>query len=255
MARGARYAGAVLLLVLLAGAVAWRVVRNPKLGAVERGRRVAESSGCFGCHGPGGTTGLPDGGNGIAVPAFTHDDLTQYARNEAEIREWILDGVPQRVREQEAADEAMAPDVLEMPAFRGRLSTGEVDDLVQYVKAMGDFEVPPEGAAREGLETARRLGCFACHGPQGRGAIANPGSFKGYVPAWDGPDFEEIARDDAEVRGWILDGMPQRLRDNVLARHFLDRQLLKMPAYRGRITDAELEQVLSYVRWLRTPRG
>jgi isopenicillin N synthase-like dioxygenase len=70
---------------------------------------VAEASGCFGSHGPGGTTGLPDSGNGIAVPAFTREDLTSYAKNEGEIREWILDGMPRRVRQQEDSDDPALP--------------------------------------------------------------------------------------------------------------------------------------------------
>ena len=253
MSRRGWFAAAVLLLAL-AGAVAWRLARTSHLGAVERGRRVAEASGCFGCHGPGGATGLLYAADGISVPSFSNDDVRQYARNEGEIREWIEDGAPRRLREQEDADEEMEPALLVMPAFRGRLDDDEISDLVQYVKAASDFDSPPEGPALEGREAARRLGCFSCHGPQGRGALPNPGSFKGYIPPWDGEDYEDLVRDEAELHAWVLDGAPERLRENRFARFFLDRQIVRMPAYRRHISDTELKEIAAYIRWLRTPR-
>jgi len=51
-----------------------------------------------------------------------------------------------------------------------------------------------------GKDAAWRLGCFGCHGPEGRGLLANPGSFTGYVPAWDGPDYAELVHDQQEFR-------------------------------------------------------
>ena len=100
-----------------------------------------------------------------------------------------------------------------MPAWRGRLSPAEVDHLVAYVKAVSDFDPVPEAAAA-GRDAAARLGCFACHGPQGRFDTPNPGSLKGYIPAWSGADFPELARDDGEIREWVRDGGPRRLREN-----------------------------------------
>lgn len=252
MTRRAGIAGGALAVAIVAAA-AVSVLRAPHVGAVERGRRLAQDSGCFGCHGPGGATGLADSGNGISVPAFTNEDVTAYAKNVAEIREWIADGVPRRVREQEGEDHADG--LLVMPAFRERLSTSEIDDLVAYVAAASAFVAPPAGAARKGREVAERMGCFACHGPEGRGALANPGSFKGYIPPWDGEDFSDLVKDDAEMRAWIQDGMPDRLRENRLARHFLDRQLVKMPGYRGRMADGDIDAVVAYIQWLRTTRG
>ena len=107
-----------------------------------------------------------------------------------------------------------------MPAWRGRLSPAEVDQLVAYVKAVSDFDPVPDAVA-EGRDAAARLGCFACHGPQGRFDTPNPGSLKGYVPSWSGADFPELARDDAEIREWIRDGSPRRLRDNPVAAFFM----------------------------------
>jgi len=235
-----------LLAVVGVVAVAWW--RSHNVGPVQRGARLAAARGCLSCHDAGGRLADPDGTLGIgSVPAFDHDDVTSYARSEAEIREWILDGKLRRLREEPAA----GPEpLLRMPAWRGRLSPAEVDHLVAYVKAASDFDPVPEAAAA-GRETAARLGCFACHGLQGRFDTPNPGSLKGYVPAWSGADFPELARDDAEIREWVRDGGPKRLRENPVAAFFLRRQAIRMPAYGDRISEDEIRQVTAYIRWLR----
>lgn len=238
-----------LALGLLAGSGGIHLWRTSNVGPVERGFRVAQARGCFGCHGPGGVRGVPDPGNGIGgVPAFSKEEVESYAQNEGEIREWILEGMPRRFREEAGA----APRaLLQMPAWRGVLSDREVDQLVAYVKAASDFVTPDDPPAAAGREAAARLGCFGCHGPQGRGNGPNPRSLKGYIPSWDGPDFPELARDEAEIREWILDGSPRRLRENRLAAFFLRRQLVQMPAYRGKIADEDVQRIVEYVRWLR----
>jgi mono/diheme cytochrome c family protein len=245
-----------LVLVLIAlvalaglGTLAWW--RSHNVGPVQRGARLAAERGCLSCHGAGGRLADPDGTRGIgSVPSFEHDDVTSYARSEAEIREWILDGVPRRVREEPATEPAP---LLRMPAWRGRLAPAEVDHLVAYVEAVSDFEPLPEVAA-SGRATAARLGCFSCHGPQGRFDTPNPGSLKGCVPAWSGADFPELARDDGEIREWIRDGGPRRLRQNPVAAFFLRRQAIRMPAYGARVSEDEVRQVTGYIRWLRGSR-
>jgi mono/diheme cytochrome c family protein len=244
---------AAALVAGAAGLAAWGGVswwRGRNLSAVQRGWSVAEARGCFGCHGPGGVTGQPD----MGVPAFSRDDLEAYVKSDGEIREWILDGVPRRLRQEpppaSSADATLTP----MPAWRGILSNREVEDLVAYIKAVGDVDGPREATAEAGRATAERLGCFGCHGPQGRGTPPNPRSFMGYIPAWDGADFPDLARSDTEVREWIVDGRPRRLRDDRAARFFMDRQVIQMPAYRGRITSDEVDQIVHYIRWLRRPR-
>jgi hypothetical protein len=57
--------------------------------------------------------------------------------------------------------------------------------------------------------------------------------------------------DDADLREWILDGRPRRLQANPLARFFLDRQAIRMPAFRGRISEEELRALEAYIGWLR----
>jgi len=251
MRRRAIAAGLVLALGLGAAGAGVAHWRTHNIGPIQRGWAVAEGRGCFGCHGPGGVTGLADPGGGVGgVPAFSPDDVRAYAHDEGEIREWILDGMPRRLREE--AGGAEAAELLRMPAWRGILSPREIDDLVAYIEAASNFETPDDPRAEAGREAAARMGCFGCHGPQGRGNIKNPRSLKGYIPSWDGADLPDLARDDGEVREWILDGSPHRLRENPIAAFFLKRQLLQMPAYRRKIADEDVSRIVDYIRWLRS---
>jgi len=234
--------------VVLAGFQHWRT-RN--VSRVQRGYEVAEQKGCFTCHGPGGIRGMADPGHGLdEVPPFAGGLITMYAQNEGEIREWILDGMPARVRNDPEQLKMREKAVILMPAWRGLVSDRELDDLVAYVKAVSDFERPEDERAHEGRETAARYGCFNCHGPQGRGTLPNVRAFKGYIPSWDGADFRELAQDEAEVREWILDGRPRRLQGSRFARFFMDRQPIQMPAYRGHLKPEEVDRIVDYIKWV-----
>src|SRR5260221_8845998 len=156
------------LLALLGLAVAglgFRQWRTGNIGPVQRGYDVAASRGCFACHGPGGMTGLPDAGPGIGgAPSFSADDVQGYAQNEGEIREWIFDGVPRRLRE-EATSPPTPPQLVRMPAWRGRLDHGELADLVAYIKAASDFPPAPGGDPALGREAPPPRGRFGRPGP------------------------------------------------------------------------------------------
>jgi mono/diheme cytochrome c family protein len=228
----------------LGGLVWWR---SHNVGPVQRGARLAAERGCLSCHGEAGRLADPEGDRGtFGAPSFEHEDVTTYAKSRDEIAEWILDGRPRRLRDGAEGEEA----VLRMPAWRERLSPAEVEHLVAYVAAVSDFDPVPAWVAT-GRATAGRFGCFACHGPQGRGDTPNPGSLKGYIPSWSGADFEELARDEAEIREWVRDGSPKRLRENPVAAFFMGRQAIRMPAYGDRVTEEELERIVAYIGWLR----
>ncbi|MFI5183001.1 MAG: c-type cytochrome [Vicinamibacteria bacterium] len=249
-----RLLGTIAVLVLAGSAVSMSLdrYRSRNLGAVQRGYRIADRTGCFTCHGPGGHRGMPDPGHGLEdVPPWSGGILATYADSEAEIRQWIVDGLPESVRKDPEQMKLRARAVIRMPAFGEILSEAEVSDLVAYVEAVGDFEKPKDGRAEEGRQVALRFGCFNCHGPQGRGALSNARSLKGYVPSWDGADFTELARDDQEIRDWVFDGGTRRVVSSLMARFFLERQPVKMPAYRGYVTDDEAARLVDYIHWLR----
>jgi mono/diheme cytochrome c family protein len=243
--------GALAVVSLLAYGL-FKGWRRKNVGRVQRGYEVADRQGCFSCHGPGGIKGMANPGHAEEeVPPWSGGLMTMYAESEAEIREWILDGLPRRIRDDPAQMKLRENAAIEMPKWRGIITDRELDDLVAYVKAMGDFEKPKDEKADEGRRIAERFGCFNCHGPQGRGATPNARAFKGYIPSWDGKDFPELAANDAEIREWILDGVARRIGENKAARFFLDRQPIKMPAYRGYVKDEEVDRMVDYIHWVR----
>ena len=227
----------VVTLSAVSGVVWWRTAN---IGPVQRGADLAVAQGCAGCHaGPRVSQLLPR-------PFAELEDV-----DPATLREWILDGMPAQVRQDAEARAALEAAAIRMPAWRGRLSPAQVDDLVTYIRASAAADVPEDLAARTGHAVAARLGCFGCHGPGGRGATRNPGSLKGYIPPWDGSDYAELVLDAGELREWVLDGRPRRLEANPLARFFLNRQAIRMPGFRGRITDEELRALEAYIGSLR----
>jgi mono/diheme cytochrome c family protein len=250
----------LLLLLVIALLAGLRFFCTHNLGPVERGRRLAAAKGCLACHGAAAISGDKGGATGGAapledtrgigsVPSFGNDDVTAYARSRGELCEWILDGRPRRLK-----DEAEPAPFLKMPAWRGRLSPAEAGQLVAWIEAASDCETVPEPVAAA-RTTIAGLGCFACHGPQGRGDTPNPGSLKGYIPSWSGADFPELARDDAEIREWVKDGVARRRRRNPLAADVRRRQAIRMPAFGERVGEDEIQQITAYIRWLRQAPG
>ncbi|AOS45601.1 Cytochrome c [Lacunisphaera limnophila] len=218
-----------------------------------RGERIAREQGCFACHGPDGKGGVADpGARGGVVPGWDGRTVATYALNEAEVVEWILEGRPARLKDVDL--HTGRKPLLPMPAYRDRMSAGQLDDLMAYFRAVSAFDTNIPALAYEGMVESEKYGCFACHGPGGVGGAPNPGSFKGHIPAWDGAEYAEIVRDEGELREWILDGHPRRLWDNPAARHFLEGQLVQMPVYRRVISDDQLAKIMGYVQWRRTER-
>lgn len=259
-----RIAGATLLVIVLASLLGVAVFRRPRLTPALRGFYLAGDLGCFACHGPGATGGVPNpGSEEEEVPPWNGGTAMMYVNNEQEIREWILYGRPERLahehdhehaagdgsgdRDHEAGD---AP-LLDMPAFEHIVSEREVDDLVAYYKAVAAYDKPPP-LAKKGYRIATRLGCFGCHGPGGLVGSKNPRSFKGYIPPWRGPDYRDLARNEDELRAWILDGRIDRLESNPAARFFTGRQVIHMPAYRDVLGEGDLDAILAYIDWLQT---
>jgi mono/diheme cytochrome c family protein len=217
-----------------------------------RGQRVASRLGCFGCHGPGGVGNTQNPGSEEgSVPAFTERTQMMYVKSTDDLREYVLDGAPRRKREDPEYRAKMEAAALRMPAYRGWVGGADLDDLVVYLRASSGQVSPDEERAKHGAELAAQLGCFACHGPLGAGGEANPGSFKGYVPGfWDG-DFDDLVRDDAELRAWITDGEIARITQHPVGGWFFRRQAIKMPAYRRFVPPDDVDALMVYVRWLR----
>lgn len=226
-----------------------------ELTSLARGRALAVDLGCFGCHGPEtGGRGVPNPGAAAGkVPSFKSETLMMDVHDQKDIREYIADGFPQSRRQGSGWDQAQAA-ALKMPAFKDRLSDAQLDDLVAYYSAVNDrWEMPEE--VRKGRQLAISLGCFQCHGVDGLGGLANPGSLKGYVPGWLGADFDELVGNDAELREWITKGSIQRFLDNPAAKHFVTAQKVQMPPFESLVQPADLDAIVAYIGWLRGPSG
>jgi mono/diheme cytochrome c family protein len=154
------------LFLIVAGIQIYPTVRDLILDAeetpAERGHEIALGAGCFSCHGPGGRGGVKNpGSKDGTVPAFVGGEPMMWVDNEGEIREYILDGAPQRKRSNARYAERLKQQLLNMPAYRGYLSESEVDDVVAYVRAVSGLVAPTDELALRGQDVAIRFACFA----------------------------------------------------------------------------------------------
>jgi mono/diheme cytochrome c family protein len=107
---------------------------------------------------------------------------------------------------------------------------------------------PEASPAMRGRAVADDLGCFACHGPEGRGGVSNPGSRRETIPGFTGSTLMMYVHDDAEIAQYIRDGRPDRLADDPDYRAEIEAQAVRMPAYRGLLREGDLEALVAYVR-------
>jgi mono/diheme cytochrome c family protein len=252
-------AAAVFLLTTLA--FAFPTIKHtllpPEITAVQRGQLLADQLGCFRCHGPDGRGGVPNpGSQDETVPGFQGGMLVMYAHDDQEIREYILEGLPASRRADREYLAQREKQALRMPAYRGAVSGQEVRDLIAYVKAASAFVSPlPATPEARGMDIAYRNGCLSCHNVMGAGGLKNPGSLKGYIPGWWGEDFDELVRDEAELRQWIEEGRIKRLAEHPIARHFVEGQRVQMPAYKKFLTPEEITELVRFVQWVRKEYG
>ena len=128
-----KWIAAGLLVLAVGGYVGFHWWRTKNVSAVQRGYRVAESKGCFTCHGPAGTRGMPNPGYGFDdVPNWV-GEMTMYAQSEEEIREWILDGVTPRFKSSRMARFFLERQPIKMPAYRGHITEEQVDRIIDYI--------------------------------------------------------------------------------------------------------------------------
>lgn len=250
-----------VLAVMVALETAWLLypaVRRTLLSVEEtpatRGHRLAARLGCFACHGPEGDGGTKNPGSQEGeVPAFTEQTQMMYVKTTDDLREYILDGAPRRRREDPDYAARMEAAAVRMPAYRAFVSAAQVEDLVAYLRAVSGQLPPPHEQAElvRGADLAIEYDCFRCHGPFGAGGVPNPGSFKGYVPGFWGDDYDELVRDDEELRQWIADGSIPRITEHPIGGWFFRRQATQMPAYGRFLPPEDVAALAAYVKWIR----
>ncbi len=266
-----RQAGKILGLLLIAGfiiavaaTVFVQIERWPESSPVSRGARLAEEAGCFACHGrseeePRFNLRLAAPGDWRSKnnPSLWEGEITELKV----LVDWIAHGVP--------ADEAAKHKHLfiRMPAYKDRLSPGEIEDIAAWILAEGlkiwadpkSVKLPPAGQTLTsdqlfiaGDALSRRHGCYQCHGELGQGGVANPDSLKGYIPGFQGSDFLKLTADGdrAEILHWIDHGRGRAIESGPLgriAKRFLDGQAIPMPGYGDQLSAAEKELLADYL--------
>jgi mono/diheme cytochrome c family protein len=266
-----RQAGKILGLLLIAGfiiavaaTVFVQVERRPESSPVSRGARLAEEAGCFACHGRSEEEprfnlrlAAPGDWRNKNNPSLWEGEITELKV----LVDWIANGVP--------ADDAEKHKNLfiRMPAYKDRLTSGEIEDIAAWILAEGlkiwadpnSVKLPPAGQTLTpdqlfvaGDALSRRHGCYQCHGELGQGGVANPDSFKGYIPGFQGKDFLKLTAngDRAEILHWIDHGRGNAIESGPLgriAKKFLDGQTIPMPGYRDQLTAAEKELLADYL--------
>jgi mono/diheme cytochrome c family protein len=255
------------LLALLAAALAtarwwpdwywgWRT-DNP----VRRGAGLAAHAGCLTCHLPAGRDEASNPGSRWGtVPSFYRGNLMMYVKSPGEVARFIADGTAGSAAPSSRGGYGSMPDSepappFHMRGFKDRLSRRQIQDLAAFVLAADGYLVPLEGPVARGSQLCAKFACESCHGVGGSGGVPNPRSFTLHVPGWVGPDFPHLVSGKEEFRRWVLDGRSPRLAADRAASFFLDRANLYMPAFRGSLSDDEVDAIWAYVSWLRRHAG
>jgi len=233
-------AAAVLALPAMRTWWRWR-----EANGLVRAARTFSREGCAACHLPAYGVEIRNPGSRLGtVPSLWGGNVMMYAKNISEVEAYIRLGHP-------AGRTLPADQLIRMPAFEKRLSAVAIRRLARYVWAANGMHVPDEGAVARGYDLAVKNGCFSCHGVAGSGGRRNPDSFKGYIPGWLGPDYAELVRSDGELDEWIGTGTVQRLETSRIARFFMRRQILRMPAFGPRLSSGEMDDLKAFVGWQR----
>jgi mono/diheme cytochrome c family protein len=103
-------------------------------------------------------------------------------------------------------------------------------------------------APQMGLAIAREQGCLACHGPEGKGGVDNPGSPDKTVPGWNS--------DDLAANNMYYPIILKQEIEHAAIRSFFDSpsdlgaqeyMSFKMQPWIGRLTGEQIKMVMAYI--------
>lgn len=173
---------------------------------------------CAACHGAD-----LKGDRATGAPNLTDSVVIHGRDNVYDIERSILYGIHAGVPK--------GRDLTEMPAFglSGRMSSGEIHSVVQYVLQLSRQPHDAE-AANQGSEIFYRINCGDCHNPDGTG----------------NPDY---GAPDLTANVWNSGGDAQALYDAI---YFGQRHV--MPAWRGVLSLGEIRALAVYVYLASHPR-
>ena len=194
------------------------------------GRRLFEEKGCIGCHsvgGKGGNIGPP-----LDLVAKRHDP------------KWIAAHFQN--------PQAVSPGTV-MPQFN--FNEQEIRALTEFLLSLTDtnivgfLKVPSAvNPIERGKAVYKKYGCAGCHGPDAKGGVPNPNA----KTAQQGPGLQYVAE------GYTKDELRKRILDGQKEIPAMDPKKppapLYMPAWRGKITQGELDDLVAYLTSL-LPKG
>lgn len=103
---------------------------------IDAGRALARRHGCFSCHGVDGSGGLPNPGSlGGFIPGFLGRNFEHLVEDEAELREWVLDGSSSRLEANPLIRRVWQGQTLRMPAYRDQLDDADVAKIWAFIQA------------------------------------------------------------------------------------------------------------------------
>jgi mono/diheme cytochrome c family protein len=108
---------------------------DPMPDAARAGYHAARELGCFGCHGPGGLISARNARSFKGyIPPWRGPDFKDLVRNDDELKQWILNGRIDRLKNNRAALFFTRRQVIKMPAYRGVASDSTIAAVMDYVK-------------------------------------------------------------------------------------------------------------------------
>lgn len=252
----------------LAGVAFYQYEKRAELSPVAHGQQLVLDHGCYACHGRSESDARANFRQTSAgawrpksIPTFWENGITETDV----LVDWIANGVP-------AADaEEHKRLFVQMPAYREFMKSSEIEAVAAWILAEGlrlsggigsgggaklpDAANAPLSAEQlliHGDHLSRKLGCYQCHGELGQGGIANPASFKNYIPGFFGDDFLKLTDggDRDEVLHWIEHGRGRAIEAGLagrLAQRFFRGQAIGMPVYRDQLTGNEKSILTDYV--------
>jgi mono/diheme cytochrome c family protein len=241
---------AMVIILLVLSPVILRLYWKMKASnPVNHGAKLALAYGCNNCHAPWGGHEIKNPNSRLGtIPSFSGGNLMMYVSDKSQVEDYIRFG---HVKGKKPPSNQL----IIMPPFASRVTEDDEEDLEAFVLAANAYELPQEGKIADGYEEALEHGCFSCHGVAGAGGMNNPGSFKGYIPGWWGSDYKDLVRNDQELDQWIRNGISDRFKNSKLARYFLSRQAISMPAFGDSLTPSDYSAIASYIQWQRKKSG
>ncbi len=104
---------------------------------VAAGRKLARQHGCLSCHGVEGSGGLPNPDSlGGFIPGFVGRNFADLVENEAEFREWVLDGTSSRLAGNPIVRHFWQRQALSMPSYRDTLDDQQVTEIWKWVQEL-----------------------------------------------------------------------------------------------------------------------